>query len=111
MIKYGVHNDSRFSRKANVIICATDFQIVKRIFRKTIHWETSWFTGKCFDTGLQVDGRVYYRPLNYWVYDHEFFTRCQAPWEDTTSAKKFKELIWSVNYEFAKFKSAQIAYF
>ena len=27
-------------------------------------------------------------PLNHWVYDHEIFTRCQAPWGDVKSEKK-----------------------
>ena len=40
----------------------------------------------------QVDGGgMLYRPLNYEVYDHGIFTRCQAPWGRT-------KLIWSVNW-------------
>ena len=27
------------------------------------------------------------QPLNYWVYDHDIFIRCQAPREDVKPAK------------------------
>ena len=30
------------------------------------------------------------QPLNYWVYDHDIFIRCQAPWEDVKPAKKIE---------------------
>ena len=51
------------------------------------------------------------QPLNYWVYDHDIFIRCQSPWGGAKSAKKLKKVIWSVNYGFAESKNAQIARF
>ena len=38
-----------------------------------------------------MGGRGGYRPLNYWVYDHEIFTRYQALWGDSKSEKNFEK--------------------
>ena len=52
--------------------------------------DCGWLTDKCLEMGLQVIVRMSHRPLSYLVYDHESFTRGQAPWGD--------EKVWSTNH-------------
>ena len=47
-----------------------------------------------------------------WVYDHEIFSGCQAPWGVTKSARvEIAHCKWFVNYGSAMFKNAKIARF